>query len=162
MKNFPLFIDISKYKIVVIGGGIIASRRVRTLLSFATDITVVAPKLCDAMINFYQNTQITWVKDFYHSSQIYGADMVLAMTNDKEVNHQIQQDCRELERTQNKKVLVSVADEKNLCDFYFPSIIEDGNLIIAVNSGGTSPSLVKKTRKKLEHLLQSSSLYHKD
>ena len=79
----------------------------------------------------------------------------------KEVNHQIKDDCRKIEAELGKRIPVSVADDKELCDFYFPSIVETEEVVIGINSGGTSPGTVKRIRKKIEEVLNRNSLYKK-
>ena len=113
---FPMFVDLSEKKIVIVGGGKIAARRAETLTLFASDITVIAP----------------------------------AATNNIELNHSIAGECRELERSGGRRILLSVADDRSLCDFYFPSVIQKDEIVIGINSGGSDPGKVKQFRKELE------------
>ena len=114
---FPMFVDISTKRILVIGGGKIAARRVRTLLKFAEHIEVTAPEICDEM------------KD---------------ILNDRELNQKIVSACR------MRKILVNTADDKSLCDFFFPAVTEKDGVVIGMNSGGKSPKTVRKVREYLE------------
>ena len=115
---FPMFVDISTKRILVIGGGKIAARRVRTLLKFAEHIEVTAPEI--------------W------------ADIVLTATDDRELNQKIVSACR------MRKILVNTADDKSLCDFFFPAVTEKDGVVIGMNSGGKSPKTVRKVREYLE------------
>lgn len=158
-KFFPIFIDFSNKKVVVIGGGVIASRRVKTLAEFTEHITVVAPEITPALSELHQYGEIKWLKEHYKIEQLQEADMVIAATNQPELNHQIKKDCQQLELQNKKNILVSVIDDKEQCDFYFPSIVEKEGIVIGINSGGKSPKQTKAIREKIEKLLNSESIY---
>lgn len=158
-KYFPVFMDLSEKKIVVIGGGTIASRRVNTLLSFTESVTVAAPMLSPALQALFQQGRIIWLESEYEKKQIQNADIVIAATNRQEINRQIRRDCRLIEAQTGRRILVNVIDEKALCDFYFPSIVQTQEVVIGINSGGTSPGTSKRIRQKIEAFLKSISLY---
>ena len=158
-KYFPVFIDISEKKIVVIGGGTIATRRIKTLTEFAKDITVVAPEVSEVLMELYNCGIIKWHQADYKADFLQGAELVIAATNQPDINHQVKKDCRYLEAQTGKSILVSVADDRTACDFYFPSIIQKEEIVVAVNSGGTSPKQTKYIREKIEKLLDSESIY---
>ena len=158
-KYFPIFIDLSEKKIVVIGGGTIASRRVHTLVNFAEKIVIVSPKLTETLQELYQQGKIDWKQSEYRMEQIKNADMVIAATNQKKVNQQVKADCQKIEKEMGKQILVSVIDDRTLCDFYFPSIVQTEDVVIGINSGGKSPALTKQIRKEVEEVLKSNSIY---
>lgn len=158
-KYFPIFIDLSEKKIVVIGGGTIAGRRINTLCHFSDHIQVVAPEITPAVEALVSQKKITWIPQKYDKSQITDADLVIAATDHAEVNHQVKSDCLKLEKEQDRQILVSVADDKSLCDFYFPSIVQDEEMVIGINSGGASPHRTKEVRQEIEKLLEKESIY---
>lgn len=158
-QYFPMFMDISEKKVVVIGGGTIAARRVNTLLSFAEKIVVAAPKVTDDLRELDREGRITWLCGEYCIEQIWNADIVIAATNRPEVNHQVKADCIRVENLTKRRIWVSVIDDKELCDFYFPSIVQKEAVVVGINSGGKSPGLTKHIRKKIEALLNSDSIY---
>lgn len=158
-KYFPIFIDLSEKKIVVIGGGAIATRRVNTLLQFAKQILVAAPEITAELQELNHQGRIEWVCGAYHSEQITDADMVIAATNQPAVNHQVKKDCEREERVTGRRIMVSVIDDKELCDFYFPSIVQSEEIVIGINSGGKSPTVTKHVRKQIEDALGSHSIY---
>ena len=148
---FPMFVDISTKRILVIGGGKIAARRVRTLLKFAEHIEVTAPEICDEMKEKKEVPQAVWSsrkvleEDLKDTSDfLNGADIVLTATDDRELNQKIVSACR------MRKILVNTADDKSLCDFYFPAVTEKDGVVIGMNSGGKSPKTVRKVREYLE------------
>lgn len=151
---FPIFMDISNMKILTVGGGRIAFRRVKTLLAFANDITVAAPEICPEMNELVQAGHIMWMENTYSADMLEGAGMVLAATDNHEVNRKIVADCRELEKKENRRILVNTADDKALCDFYFPSIVQKEEIVIGINSGGKNPGKVSRTRKQIEEILK--------
>ena len=159
-KYFPLYMDISKKNIVVIGGGTIATRRVHTLVEFAEQIIVVAPEVSKELEALIESGKVSWILAGYQKEHIQNADIVVAATNEIQVNHQIKKDCQLLEKESNRQILVSVADDKTLCDFYFPSIIKTQDTVIGINSGGKSPGLTKRIRQKIEELLNCESMYN--
>ena len=110
---FPLFTDLSEYKIVVVGGGAVALRRVKTLLHFASDLTVVAPEICGELCALASEGKICLLKKKYEREDLYAAHMVLAATDDRAVNEDIYSACKCL------GILVNVASDQNKCDFQF-------------------------------------------
>ena len=149
---FPMFVDISTKRILVIGGGKIAARRVRTLLKFAEHI-----EICDEMKDILKEEEKKEVPQAVWSSRkvleedlkdtsdfLNGADIVLTATDDRELNQKIVSACR------MRKILVNTADDKSLCDLYFPAVTEKDGVVIGMNSGGKSPKTVRKVREYLE------------
>lgn len=146
---FPMFVDISRKRIVVVGGGKVAQRRVETLLGFAEDILVAAPEITEDIREFYEAARIQWVETSYHTEVLQGADMVLAATDDVQCNEQIVEDCHE------RGILVNAAHKKELCDFYFPGVVKKENLVVGVTSSGLSHSEVRHIRERIENALDT-------
>ena len=153
-KYFPIFIDISDKKIVVVGGGNIATRRVSTLLHFTKQIIVVAPEITSEMRKLVDEEQVKWVCSEYRQEQILDAHIVIAATNQPQINHQVRNDCKYVEKTSGHSILVSVADDKELCDFYFPGIVKNDEIVIGISSSGKSPAKVKALRRRMENLFK--------
>lgn len=147
---FPLFVDISDKKIVVVGGGQIASRRVKTLTSFAENITVIAPEISVMMGKLEQAGKILLKRREYRIGDIDKADIVLAATDKKELNYKIAMECRAIEQDNGRRILLNVVDDRRLCSFYFPAVVQREEIVIGINSGGNNPGKVKDLRKKLE------------
>ena len=147
---FPMFVDISEKEILVVGGGKIAAGRIRTLLDFTVHITVITPALDEKLRQYADLEKFRWVQRKYRESDITGSDkpdIVLAATGDTEVNAEIGRLCRSL------GICVNVADKKEMCDFYFPSIVKTEEVVIGINSGGANPGATKRTREKIEEWL---------
>ena len=143
---FPMFIDLTDKKILVAGGGTIALRRIRTLLKFRADIRVIAPELCEELAQLEEEGKIAAERREYCTPDIDGVQIVMAATDDHEVNRRIWEECRAA------GVTVNVADDRSLCDFYFPSIVMTEDTVIGINCGGEDHAKVKETRIKIEEM----------
>ena len=119
MKNkpyFPMFIDLSDKNIVVVGGGNIATRRVKTLLSFTRNIRVIAPKVTMEMMELGKAGYVELIIRPVKRTDFGMAYMVIAATNDWKLNDEIYRVCKE------EGIYVNVADDKSKCDFYHSNI----------------------------------------
>lgn len=145
-KYFPMFVDISNWRILVVGGGKIAARRINTLSHFASDITVIAPSVEDSVRKLRETGKICLEERHFQEQDISEKewDMVLTATDNSQVNEKIVLMCRE------RNIPVNRSDCKEMCDFYFPSIIESDGVVIGINSGGADPGKVKRMRKEIE------------
>ena len=141
-----MFIDLTDKKILVAGGGTIALRRIRTLLKFRADIRVIAPELCEELAQLEEGGKIAAERREYCTPDIDGVQIVLAATDDHEMNRRIWEECRAA------GVTVNVADDRSLCDFYFPSIVMTEDTVIGINCGGEDHAKVKETRIKIEEM----------
>lgn len=150
---FPLFTDISNYKIVVIGGGSIALRRVRTHLAFASDVTVVAPEVQEELQELAAAGRLRLLKKPYCREDLYAAQMVLAATDDRKVNDDIYSACKCL------GILVNVASDRRKCDFQFPSVVLKEDISVGITGNGENHRKVKETRQKLEQYLEGEQIY---
>ncbi|MGN0251382.1 MAG: bifunctional precorrin-2 dehydrogenase/sirohydrochlorin ferrochelatase [Oliverpabstia sp.] len=151
MKNkqyFPLFVDISDKKIVVVGAGKIAARRVKTLVDFGAAIVVVAPRISPELEQLEQEYKITIIRREYQREDIYDAWMVLAVTDNEKLNEEIYSVAKCL------GALVNVASNQNKCDFHFPGIAKNDSYVVGINGGGRNHHGVAELRRKLEKCLE--------
>lgn len=147
---FPMFIDISKKKIIIIGGGKIAQRRVHTLLKFAENITVISPEVTEEMRRLSEQQKICWIQAAFDESAdsvLKDADIVLAATNDSECNERIAGICKE------QGIPVNVSHKKELCDFYFPAVAVRENVVAGVTSSGLNHTQARQVRERVEKAL---------
>ena len=145
-----MFVDLSEKKIIVIGGGKIAQRRVNTLLSFADYITVVSPEVTVGLRKKADEGEIVWIKASYCevAEEVFSqADMILAATNDPTCNEEIAKYCRE------KNIPVNVSHKKELCDFYFPAVVVKANVVAGITASGLDHSQARKVRERVEEAL---------
>ena len=159
MKNkcfFPMFVDLSDKNIVVAGGGNIATRRVKTLLKFTRNIKVVAPKMTQELIELGKAGKIEALMRPIKSSDFSFAYMVLAATNDWKVNDEIYRVCKE------EGIYVNVADNKEKCDFYFPGVYVEDEIVIGITASGQDHKKARKLRLAIEQTLEEMTGENKD
>lgn len=147
--RFPLFINLNGQKVVLIGGGTVASRRINTLLSFGANITLISPDFAD--FHNFSHGEITWLQREYIEGDLDGAVLAVTATDNREVNHIV------AEEAKKRGIPISVADHYEESTFYFPAICKSENLICGVVSvDGKAHKKVAKgavaIRKTLEEL----------
>lgn len=145
---FPLFIDLSEKRILIVGGGKVALRRIETLLEFAGEITVAAPQALERIKQLNVEGRVRWIAGVYREEMLEGADLALAATDDNSCNEKVVRDCRA------RNIPVNTSHKKELCDFYFPGIIRQEDLVVGFCSGGRNHRAVKEAREKVERALE--------
>ena len=151
MKNkrfFPMFVDLSDKKIVVVGGGNIATRRIKTLLQFTRNITAVAPKTTMELHELGKAGFVNLINRPVKRSDFTMAFMVIAATNDWKLNDEIYRVCKE------EGIYVNVADDKSKCDFYFPGLAMKDNVVVGVTANGTNHKMARKAVEKIREMLE--------
>ena len=145
---YPINLRIDDMKIVIIGGGKVAYRKCINFLAFNKRVLVVSKEFIEEFEGI--KNQIEMIKDSYDEKYIKDAFVVVAATNNKEVNHKIGIYCRQYNK------LVNVVDDGELSNFTVPSFVKRGDLLLSVSTGGKSPSLSSKIRKDLEEVYDES------
>ena len=146
MAKYPIFLELSGRRVVVIGGGAVAVRKARALLAAGARLVVVAEYVDDVLTALCQGTNAKLIKSKYSKDYLTGAVLAIAATNDAQQNKQIYKDCQELE------VLCNVVDGPELCDFFVPAVVKRGDLQIAIGTEGYCPAYAGHLRKKLEQI----------
>ena len=149
---FPLFVDLSGRKILVVGGGNIALRRIRTLLGFTEKLTVVAPRLHPDLLPLEAEGKLAVLSRPYEPGDIEGAALVLAATDDPAVNNAVRSDCKRL------GIPVNVSSDRHGSDFYFPGIARKGDYVAGVTASGRDHSGAKKLTEAIRELLEKLDL----
>jgi precorrin-2 dehydrogenase/sirohydrochlorin ferrochelatase len=144
VRYYPLFLDITGRKCVVVGGGNVAERKVERLLACGARVEVVGKSLTPLLAAWTREEKVVHRDADYEDSSLAGAFLVIGATDDEAVNGRIATDARAL------GIPVNIVDSPARCDFILPSVVEQGDLSIAVSTGGRSPALAKKIRKELE------------
>lgn len=145
---YPINLNIGNMKITIIGGGKVAYRKVINFLDFGKKVTVVSKKFVDEF-RMIEN-QIEIIHDKYDQKYIDDSFVVIAATNNKEINHEIGIYCNQ------KGKLVNVVDDKELSNFTVPSYVKRGDLLLSISTGGNSPSLSAKIKRELEEKYDES------
>ena len=153
MKNkrfFPMFVDVSDKKIVVVGGGNIATRRIKTLLQFTRNITAVAPKTTMELHELGKAGFVNLINRPVKRSDFTMAFMVIAATNDWKLNDEIYRVCKE------EGIYVNVADDKSKCDFYFPGIYMQDEVVVGITASGLNHKKARKVRVAIQEAMEAS------
>lgn len=150
MSYLPVFLNLSGRKCLVIGGGNIAFRKIRQLLKAGGKVTVVSPELCQEIKTMLDEKKIRYIKSGFQPDQIAGMTLVIAATDNDEVNRQVS------EVSQKHNIPVNVVDNPGLCTFIMPSIVDREPVQIAISTGGASPVLARLLRARLETMIPAS------
>ena len=153
MKNkrfFPMFVDLSDKKIVVVGGGNIATRRIKTLLQFTRNIKAVAPKTPMELHELGKAGFVNLINRPVKRSDFTMAFMVIAATNDWKLNDEIYRVCKE------EGIYVNVADDKSKCDFYFPGIYMQDEVVVGITASGLNHKKARKVRVAIQEAMEAS------
>ncbi len=146
MRHYPICLDISGKRCVVVGGGNVAERKVRRLLACGARVEVVGKTLTSVLTAWKGQGKIVHLEGGYEDSFLAGAALVIGATDSEGVNGRIAADARK------RGIPVNIVDNPALCDFILPSVVERGDLLIAVSTGGKSPALAAKLREELEEV----------
>ncbi|WP_195941061.1 precorrin-2 dehydrogenase/sirohydrochlorin ferrochelatase family protein [Romboutsia sp. 1001713B170131_170501_G6] len=145
---YPINIEIKDMGITVIGGGEVAYRKCKNFLDFGKTVKVISKDYINKFEELKDKLEI--INDEYREEYLKSSFIVVAATNNKEINREIGIYCRE-----NGK-LVNVVDDIELSNFTVPSYVKRGDLLISVSTGGKSPSLSSKIKKELEEKYDDS------
>jgi precorrin-2 dehydrogenase/sirohydrochlorin ferrochelatase len=146
-KNHPLFpvlMALGSARVVVIGGGRVAERKVGSLLECGASVEVIAPELCPRLLELAQAGRITFTERTYRPGDLTGAVLAIAAVDDLEAGAAVAKEAARL------GIPVNIVDRPELCTFIVPSLLRRGPLTIAVSTGGTSPAWARRIRESLE------------
>ena len=146
VKSYPInLVRLEERRCVVVGGGDVARRKIESLLDGgARQVVVISPCLGDGLAQLRRRGRIQHLARDYRPGDLKGAFLVIATTNDPEVNEAVSQEA------EAEGILVNVADHPDHCNFIVPSTLRRGDLIIGVSTGGQSPALAANVRRELE------------
>src|SRR5260221_7793266 len=147
MLETPFYIACLKLKgrrCLVVGGGDIGLEKVEGLLACDADVTLIAPLAHPELESLAAEGSIEWEKRAYAgAADLDGAFMVIAATDDSEVNIGVFDDAEQ------RAMLVNVVDVPPLCNFILPAIVRTGPLAIAISTAGASPALAKRMKREI-------------
>lgn len=147
MSNYyPIFIDLEKKPVLVVGGGPVAYRKVKTLLEYGACVRIVAPQIVAELKDIVDGELCLWIRKEYSREDIHDSALVFSCTEKEEVNARVAEDAKALNR------FINVVDDPDKCSFIVPSIMRRGDLSIAVSTAGSSPLVARQIRGELEGL----------
>ena len=144
---FPMFIDLTEKKVVVAGAGTIAKRRIRSLLNFTNHLTVIAPEVNKELKSLEAEGLLTILKRKCEMEDFYSADLVIAATNNAQINNAIYDTCRK------QGILVNVCSDKQKCDFYFPGIAMKDQVVVGITASGKDHKRAKALVEQIRSIL---------
>lgn len=147
MSYFPLFLKLEDKKVLIVGGGIVANRKLEKALEFTKSIKIVSLKCIDLVTKNANSFNLVVEEKAYELNDINGFDIVIVATDNIDLQKQIYKDTRE------KNILFNCSDIEELNDFVFPSYIKEGDLTIAISTNGSSPSFSRKLKAYIKNIL---------
>ncbi len=147
MAYFPMLIDMTNLKVLVVGGGTIATEKLEKLIEFTTNITIISIKVEERAKELIEKYGLTLEKRAYIRGDIDGFDIVIVATDTIELHKAIYEESRD------SKTLINSVDDTQYCDFIFPSYIKRDDLTIAFSTGGASPAFAKELRQYIEKII---------
>jgi len=147
MSFFPMYMDMQDLKVLVVGGGYIATEKLEKLVDFTTQITVIALRVEDEAKNIIDKYELALHQRAYSAGDIQGFDIVIVATDTVDLHKEIYEESR------GSRILVNSVDNTDYCDFIFPSYVQKGDLTIAFSTGGASPAFAKQIRRHFEKII---------
>jgi precorrin-2 dehydrogenase/sirohydrochlorin ferrochelatase len=147
---YPAFLSLRGKTCIVVGGGQVASRKVRSLLPTGASITVISPQLHPELQTLLTTTSIHHIPASYSREHLAGAILVFAATNDHTINQQVAQDAQQM------GLWTNIADDPDASDFHVPATIHRQDLTLAISTSGSSPAFARYIRELLEQALRES------
>ncbi|MFV1951572.1 MAG: bifunctional precorrin-2 dehydrogenase/sirohydrochlorin ferrochelatase [Nitrospinota bacterium] len=143
-RYYPVYLDLPGKRCIVVGGGTVAERKVGSLLKGGADVWIVSPDLSGQLKELVDQKKVRYIKERFEEGHLKDAFLVIGATDDPSINSRISREA------QRKGILVNIVDLPGDCNFIVPSVVERGNMVISISTGGKSPALSKKIRKELE------------
>jgi precorrin-2 dehydrogenase/sirohydrochlorin ferrochelatase len=144
---YPLLLDLEGRAVLVVGGGLVAERKVESLIEAGASVTVVAPKVTPALDGLSDSKSIRIRKRRFEENDLEGALLVITATDDARVQEQVAEEARK------RNVLVNTVDQPRLCDFIVPAVVRRGDVLLAISTSGKSPALAAALRAKVEKVI---------
>ena len=155
MAYFPFFVDLQDKKCFIMGGGEVAYRKAAALLPFGAHIYIKALTYCEKLTSLKNTpkgqTQLTLAYGTFEEADLEGCQFVIAATDDRALNRKIAELCKE------KNILINTVDDKELCSFYFPSLIKQDEVVVGISSGGNSPVLLGAVRERVQRRFETEA-----
>lgn len=144
MRYYPVSLDILKKPCLVVGAGAVAARKAATLVSCGAKVRVVGPEAAPEILAMAQREELRYEKRAYQESDLDGAFLVIAATDDEAVNDAVSR------QASARNMLVNVADQPKRCNFVLPAVVDRDGLVVTVSTEGKSPAMARRIRQDLE------------
>jgi len=144
MTLFPMFLKLQDRLVVVVGGGEIAAGKIEGLLRAGAKVRLIAPEVHASLTGAISARQIEWIPRKFESDDLQGAALVIAATSAPGVNASVYR------QAEACGVFCNAVDDLENCHFYYGSVVQRGDLQIAISTNGKSPALAQRLRQELE------------
>jgi len=141
---FPIFLKLDGKRCLVVGGTALLEAKAQSLLSRGAEVKIVADDITDEIRKLAEEGRIRWEKRSFRTADLDGVTLVVAADRDQAVNKSV------FAESEARNLPCNVVDQPALCNFYYPAVVERGQLQIAISTGGLSPSLASRIRAELE------------
>lgn len=143
MAYFPALLNIENKKVVIVGGGKVATQKVRSLLPAKAHIYIISPKLTEELGAYVKAGHVIWHEKMFEPHDVNEAVLIFAATDSKVINEAVEAATAPWQH-------LSRVDAKGRNDFITPAVIRRGDLVLAISTSGASPGYTKKLKKELE------------
>ncbi|HUE54941.1 MAG TPA: bifunctional precorrin-2 dehydrogenase/sirohydrochlorin ferrochelatase [Candidatus Udaeobacter sp.] len=143
-KLFPMFLKLAGRPCLVVGAGFIAESKISGLLAAHADVSVVALEVTPKIRSWADSHKIAWQQRHFQPGDLENMFLVVAATSSTVLHEEI------FREATKRGVLCNIVDVPDLCDFYYPAVVQRGALQIAISTSGHSPALAQRLRKELE------------
>ncbi len=147
---FPIFLKLNTLDVLLVGGGNVGLEKISAMLQNSPEarITVVAPMILDSLREYIHNfEQVQIIEREFQEQDLDDKDLVILATDNPQLHANIKM------ITKQRRILCNVADTPHLCDFYLGSIVQKGDLKIAISTNGKSPTMAKRIREFLDDII---------
>ncbi len=145
---YPVYLDLENARCLVVGGGRIAERKIRSLLNAGARILVVSPQVTPGIRELSDTQRIQWIEDVYKRTYLKSVALVVSATNNDSVNDRISGDAK------SRNIPVNVVDDPERCSFIVPAVAQSGDIRIAVSTGGGAPGMAGRIRDRVAEALE--------
>ena len=143
-KLFPMFLKMAGRPCLVVGAGAVAESKIASLAETGAKVRVIAPEATEQVRSWAKTKKIEWQRRGFQPEDLAGMFLVVAATSSRELHGEI------LKEARRRAVLCNIVDVPELCDFFYPAVVQRGALQIAISTSGRSPALAQRLRKALE------------
>lgn len=144
MKYYPVYMNLSGKRCIVVGGEDHAQPKVEGLLDAGAQVTIIARELTDGLSRLCEEGRVTRIDRDYLKGDLNGAFLVISTLFDPVANRRIWQEAIESD------ILINALDDVAHCNFIFPSVVRQGDLTVAISTSGKAPALAVRLRQQME------------
>ena len=144
MRYYPVFLELKERLCVVLGGGRVAERKVKTLLRAGARVKVISPQLTASLARLKDGKRISHLSRAYRKNDLRGAFLAIGATDNRSINERI------FREATAGRIPVNVVDDPAHSSFIVPSVVKKKDLLVAISTSGKSPALARVLRQKLE------------